>query len=105
MSKFHRTRLHFLFNSRTHHNSLIGGENQKEYAYMTLTHSRLSGHKKNLELKRNPNRRDSSNAYLVKRIFIDDKKAFSPTILQLRLDQEDEEKVENWFNNNKLFKQ
>ena len=72
---------------------------------MTLTHSRLSGHKKNLKLDKNPDSLDTKDAYLVKRIFVDNKDKFSSTIHRLQLDQEDEKKVENWFNNNKLFKQ
>lgn len=104
-SKFHRSRLHFLFNLRTHHNSLIGGENHRQYAYMTLTHSRLSGHKKNLKLKSNPNRRDPSDAYLVKQIFVDDKDKFEPCKVELKLSDNDETSLEEWFNNNKLFKQ
>lgn len=103
MSSFHLVPLHFRFNTRTKHISLIGGKSKDKYAYMTMTHSSKSGHKKNIKLEKNPNINDSRDAYLVKSIFIDDRNKFSSKIKNLSLTRNDNKKIRLWFDNNKYF--
>ncbi len=104
MFNFYRIPLHFRHNNSTHHYSVIGGENNKQYAYMTLTHSAYSGHKKNIRLSINPNSADKKDAYLVKRIFIDNKNKFSSVLPYLQINSKDQKEISDWFNKNKLFR-
>ncbi len=101
--KFRRLRLHFRLSRRINHFALIGGELNNKFAYMTLTHSKKSGHKKNIKLEKNPNNNDSKDAYLVKSIFVDKKNNFSPIFNNLSLTKKDNQKIRLWFDNNKYF--
>ena len=109
--KFNIVKPHFrknYSNNRTstgikNHIALIVGENEKEYAYNSLTHSDKSGHKKNMQLKKNPNLNDKRKAYIRKELNEDKKKNFSKKLKNYKLDSIDENEILNIIRKNKHF--
>lgn len=81
----------FLYNKINHHFAIIIGENNNKYFYLSLTHSKYFNKIENLELFKNPNNNDLSNAYIVNKIRKADKKFFKDTAKHLKLSILDKE--------------
>lgn len=83
----------FFYNKIKKHYALIIGENSNKYYYLTLTHSQHYYKYDNLELLKNPNKHDSSKAYIVTKINKADKKFFKDTGKHLNLSILDKELI------------
>ena len=84
----------FFYNKIKKHYALIIGENSNKYYYLTLTHSQHYYKYDNLELLKNPNKKDSSKAYIVSKINKADKKFFKNTGKHLSLSILDKELID-----------
>lgn len=72
----------------------IHGKDKQNYYYVQFTHSKKTGKHKNIKLKRNPNKRDRKDSYVLSKPKYDKKKVFKKKLRGWRLRSiEDIEKV------------
>lgn len=91
-------------NKRVLHPKLIVDVKNNQYGYMGLTSSIKSGHHKNYEMKKNPQKGKSKKSYLRKDIRYSSKKDFSEILNDYHLYSEDKEFVINFVNEHKKKK-
>ena len=88
----------------TGHFTLIIGETNDEYYFLTLTHSKKYHRRINIPLINNPNKNDRSQAYLTKIIKHMNKKNFTNTGKHLTLSPEDEKIIDMFLEKERLKK-
>lgn len=89
---------HFRFNRRRKHNSLIVKENDKDYEFFTLTHSKQRDDRhKNIKLFKNPNPKDKRNSYIENKLSKDKKGVFGRINNNLKLSSKDKQKVKKLY--------
>lgn len=76
------------------HPSLVVGETKNEYANFGLTHSKMRGHHKNLELKKNPKKDDKKTAYLRDDLQLNKKSDMKEKLNNYKLSSKDKTQVE-----------
>ncbi len=98
MEVFRPVPLHFRFNKKIKHNTLVGAESNRRYASLTLMHSPKNGKKKNYLLKKNPSLKDNRKSYLENRIRCFDKTTYGVSRPKLQISNfEDREYILNKF--------
>ena len=64
-------------NNKSDHFSIIIGENNKNYYFITLTHVDKYKNKKHMQLLYNPDKNDTNNSFVVQKVKSTSKKNFS----------------------------
>lgn len=96
-------KIHFRHHKKSKHNSLIVGEDLKNYDYIKITHSpRKDKTHKNNEFKHNPNQKDLKKSYYENKIRVDIKSNFADKPNKTwYLSNEDYKEIVQFLNNKK----
>ena len=86
------------------HPKLIVDENKTQFGFMGLTESRKRGHHKNLELSKNPEKGNSSPAYIRKELRYDNKENFYERLKNYNLSEKDKKSILKYLENLKKKK-
>lgn len=97
---FNKKKIHFRHHIKKKHNSIIVGEDSKNYDYITVTHSpRRDKTHLNNKFEKNPNSKDYRDAYYENRIRVDIKDNFSKNpIKSWNISEKDFKKIEKLLN-------
>lgn len=88
--------------SKKKHPKLIVDDNKDEYGFMSLTSRKQKGKgHNNIKLVKNPQRNNSRNSYLRKKIEYDKKKKFTKVLNEFELSKEDKQFVIDFINKHK----
>lgn len=91
-------------NKNVRHPKLIIDETSSKYGYMGLTSSQKTGHHKNYEMHKNPQRGNKNKSYLRKSINYDLKEKFSKILDDYHLSEEDKQYIIDYINKHKKKK-
>ena len=86
---------------RAKHPQVIVDANKTKFKSMEITHSKKSGKRKNIHLKKNPNPEDSSNSYVKKRVIEDFKFQYSKAFKNYNLSNADIDELKRYLDTKK----
>lgn len=67
-----------MFNRRTNHPAIVFEEFGNKYGYISITHSKIYRRRKNIPLPENPEKGNTTKAYILPNPRKDKKKSFTP---------------------------
>ena len=83
----------FRFNKRRKHPSYVFKEKNNKYHCILITHSNKTRNKKNVLLYKNPQNGKNENAYLIPKVYKDDKSCYGKKLYNYSFHKYDKRKV------------